>query len=63
MLIDETIYAGKRVKQFVGYDGGVCEGGQEDRRCRGKQRGLCLLEASVQRYKALLQVAMAKHNR
>ena len=31
MLIDETIYAGKRVKQFVGYDGGVGEGGQEDR--------------------------------
>ena len=39
MLIDETIYAGKRVKQFVGYDGGVGEGGQEDRRCRGKHRG------------------------
>ena len=50
MLIDETIYAGKRVKQFVGYDGGVGEGGQEDRRCRGKRRAGALIPANVEKF-------------
>ena len=37
MLIDETIYAEKRVKQFMSDTmvGSV----KEDRRCRGKQQG------------------------